>query len=324
MPAASCSDAEFIELWGKHKSPTKLAEVLGIAVRSVNLRRRHIEQKHNIQMNAGDHRGAKYGYMQPRQHPARLQIEVKDGPVIVFSDAHFWPELRTTAFKGLLKCIRDMKPRVVICNGDAFDGAQASRFPRIGWDSTPTIVDELTACKDRLGEIAKAANGAKLIWPLGNHDARYATRLAAMVPEFQNVKGFQLKDHFPEWEPCWSVWVNGKVAIKHRVRNGIHATHLNTVNTGLSIVTGHLHSLKVTPFSDWHDHCRWGVDTGTLADPNGPQFVDYTEDGGQLNHRSGFAVLTFHKGELLWPELVYARAENEVEFRGKVFDVSGE
>ena len=321
---ALVSDAEFIELWQKHQSASKLTEILGIAERNVHKRRRNLEQKYNKQLNAGDFRGEKYGYLAPREHPARLHIDVQDGPVIIFSDSHFWPEIRSTAFRGLLKCIRDMKPKVVICNGDAFDGARASRYPRIGWDSTPTIVDELRACKERLAEIAKAANGAKLYWPLGNHDARFSTRLAALVPEFQNVNGFQLKDHFPEWIPCWSVWINKTVAIKHRLRSGIHATHLNTVNAGLTIVTGHLHSLRITPFSDWHDHCRWGVDTGTLADPNGPQFVDYTEDTGGLNHRSGFAVLTFHKGELLWPELVYARKENEVEFRGKVFDVSGE
>lgn len=321
---AKVSDAEFIELWNKYQSCTKLAELTGTAVRVVQGRRRRLERLHNVQLNSGDFRGHRYAHHAPREHPARQKLQIQDGIILVFSDAHFWPGIRSTAFKGLLKCIRDMKPKAIMCNGDAFDGARISRYPRIGWDSTPTVVDELSAVKDRLQEIVDASPSAIRHWQLGNHCARFENRLSAMAPEYEGVKGFSLKDHFPDWTPCWSTWINGKVVVKHRLRNGIHATHLNTVNTGTTVVTGHLHSLKVTPFSDWSDSCRWGVDTGTLADPNGPQFVDYTEDSGDLNHRSGFAVLTFHKGELLWPELVYARKDGEVEFRGKVFDVSGE
>lgn len=97
--------------------------------------------------------------------------------------------------------------------------------------------------------------------------------------------------------------------------------HNNAVQSGLSMVTGHLHSLKVTPWSDYTG-TRFGVDTGTLAAPFGPQFNSYMEDGPR-NWRSGFAVLTFHDGELLWPELVHVRNEEagEVEFRGKVWNV---
>jgi hypothetical protein len=80
-----------------------------------------------------------------------------------------------------------------------------------------------------------------------------------------------------------------------------------------------LHSLKVTPFADYNGN-RFGVDTGTLAEPNGPQFKDYLEDS-PTNWRSGFAILTFHNGRLMWPELVHKWAEGQVEFRGKVYDV---
>jgi hypothetical protein len=109
------------------------------------------------------------------------------------------------------------------------------------------------------------------------------------------------------------------VVIKHRLKGGVHATHNNTVNSGISTVTGHLHSLKVTPFADYRGN-RFGVDTGTLADPSGPQFVDYLEDA-PTNWRSGFAVLTFRDGRLLWPELVHKYEEGKIEFRGQVIDV---
>jgi len=110
------------------------------------------------------------------------------------------------------------------------------------------------------------------------------------------------------------------VVVKHRYKGGIHATHNNTVGSGKTIVTGHLHSLKVTPYSDYNG-TRYGVDTGTLADTDGPQFVDYLEDS-PTNWRSGFIVLTFKDGELLYPEIVQKFSDNHIQFRGQVIDVS--
>jgi hypothetical protein len=240
----------------------------------------------------------------------------------VFSDAHFWPGVRTTAFKALLMFIRELKPKAIINNGDSFDGASISRYPRIGWDSKPSVVEELKACRERLGEIEDAANGAKLYWPLGNHDSRFENRLAQNASEYEGVKGFSLKDHFTAWAPCWSVWINGDVVVKHRLKGGIHATRNNTLNAGKTTFTGHLHQLKVTPLDDYNG-TRWGVDTGTLADPSGPQFTDYLEDG-HTDWRSGFAVATFHDGRLLWPEVCRVMEFGKVDFRGTVIDVSGE
>ena len=150
-------------------------------------------------------------------------------------------------------------------------------------------------------------------------NSRFETKIANVAPEYAKVHGVHLKDHFPEWEPCWSVWVNDSCAIKHRFKGGIHATHNNIIASGKSMVTGHLHSLKVTPYSDYNG-TRYGVDTGTLADPYGPQFVNYTEDN-PVNWRSGFVVLTFKDGELLWPEVVSVMGPGKVQFRGQVVNV---
>lgn len=85
------------------------------------------------------------------------------------------------------------------------------------------------------------------------------------------------------------------------------------------MVTGHLHQLKVTPYTDYNGR-RYGVDTGTLADLFGPQFVDYTE-ANPVNWHSGFAVLTFKNGQLLQPELVQKWDEGTIEFRGQLIEV---
>ena len=324
MSQALITDAEFIELWNTHKSAYILADILKLSVPNIYRRRRNIEDRYKIKLPSKNSVG-KYEHLQTAHlHPQRLDMGILNGQVIVFSDAHFWPTIRTTAFQSLLHFIKVIKPKAVVNGGDAFDGASISRFPRIGWDQTPSIIQELHACEACLGEIEVAAKAArqnvKLYWCLGNHDARYENRLAANASEYEGVKGFSLKDHFPAWVPCWSVWNGSDTVIKHRYKGGIHATHNNTVNSGVNIVTGHLHSLKVTPFDDYNG-TRYGVDTGTLAEPQGPQFENYLEQS-PTNWRSGFVILTFKDGRLLMPEMVKVWAPGQVEFRGQIIDVS--
>jgi len=321
----TCSDVEFIRLWGELQSATKISEHLGIAVRAVHLRRRWIEKQYNMALNASDFRGAQYDKNRPKSFSPLKQIDlgILDGTVIVFSDAHFIPSQRTTAFKGLLWAIQEFKPVAVICNGDAFDGASISRHDVTEQPYT-SVIQELKACQGMLGEIEETAkavrHNVKLIWTWGNHDVRFGNRLAQHAPQFKEVQGFKLTDHFPDWEFCWAVWPTNDVIIKHRYKSGIHATHNNTVQAGKTVVTGHLHSLKVTPFNDYNG-TRYGVDTGTLAETDGPQFA-YAEINPN-NHRSGFAVLNFFNGKLLWPELVHKfNDEDMIEFRGQVLDVS--
>jgi hypothetical protein len=316
---AKLSDKEFLELWKTHQSASIIAKIMDMDVRSIHRRRRNIELK---QQQVLPPKNVVINVKRP-DNPAKKELGIENGVVIVFSDAHFHPNIHTTAYKGLLWAIKEFQPKAVIANGDIFDGASISRYPRIGWDSVPSVIQELKACDIAMGEIEETAKKARhnvnLVWTLGNHDARFENRLAANAPQYEFVKGFSLKDHFPAWHPCWACWATDNVVIKHRWKGGIHATHNNTVNAGVSMVTGHLHSLKVTPFNDYNG-TRYGVDTGTLADTDGVQFENYLELS-PTNWRSGFAVLTFHNGKLLFPELVMKWAEGQVEFRGKIYDV---
>lgn len=250
----------------------------------------------------------------------RLNDTIEDGHIIVFSDAHYWPGRATTAHRGLLQLVKELKPKIIVCNGDAFDGASISRHPRIGWDSAPSVMDELGAVRERLGEIEKAAKGAALYWPIGNHDARFETFLADKAPQFEGVTGFHLKDHFPKWIPCMSVWINGNLVIKHRLGGGSHAAYGNAAKSGKSMVTGHLHSLKVSPITDYNG-TRFGVDTGTLAAPYKSQFL-YTEDN-PVDWRSGFAVLKFVDGHMMWPQVAHVLNEEDgvMEYSGKIYNV---
>lgn len=311
MPAPSTSDREFLSLFAQYGA-TKLAEIIGVQESNIYKRRRRLETK--------------YGPVQAptarkSENPARIELDIQSGVVLVGGDGHYWPGDNPTAHRAFVKFAKEMKPKTLIYNGDAFDGSTISRFPDIGWETNPNVAEELEAVTERLSELEQATpRGCTLTWNLGNHDLRYETRLAAVAPQFRNIKGLHLKDHFPAWKPAWSTWINGDVVIKHRLKGGIHATHNNVIAAGKTMVTNHLHSLKVTPYSDYHKRPRWGVDCGTLTDPNGRQFVNYSEDAPK-NHRSGFAVLTFHKGQLLWPELVHVFDETNVEWRGELIRV---
>jgi hypothetical protein len=66
---------------------------------------------------------------------------------------------------------------------------------------------------------------------------------------------------------------------------------------------------------------RYGIDCGSLANVWGQQF-GYTEDSSR-NHRSGFAVLTYHNGKLMPPELCEVIDEDAglAFFRGKIIEV---
>ena len=308
-------DEEFIEVFRK-SGIVGVSRVAGCSLTAVKDRRRFLERQLGITLTCP---GTKGIWKEINSVSKRLTDTVKDGIVLIGSDSHYWPGVVSTAHRAFVKFCRDMKPAIIIKNGDELDFPGISRHAAIGWEERPRVVDEIECAKDRLAEIEDASKNSRLYWPLGNHDARFETRLAAVAPEYAKIHGVHLKDHFPRWKPCWAVFLNDDVVVKHRMKGGIHATHNNTLWSGKTIVTGHLHSLKVTPLSDY-DGTRWGVDSGTLAEPYGPQFEAYTEQN-PLNWRSGFIVLTFHNGELLWPEQVFVRAEGQVEFRGKIIPV---
>ena len=262
---------------------------------------------------------------------AFFQQSIEDGVVLVGTDPHYWPGEFTTCQRAFLYFAANMEPRpkAIVLNGDVFDGSRVSRHPKIGFlEKRPSVKEEIDVCELRLGEIeAVAPKGCSLVWPLGNHDLRYESYLAASVPEYEGISGMHLKDRFPNWQPCWTYFINPKTPgwteIKHRFRGGIHATYNNALRSGVSMVTGHLHSLKVYPWTDRRG-TRFGVDAGTLADVDGEnigaQFVHYLE-ANPVDWRSGFVVLTFKDGKLLWPEIVHKHSETQVEFRGNLITV---
>lgn len=316
MPARKLSDTDFITMF-RELGPCAMERKTKQSKAAILSRRRKLEQRLGYEIPSPNPKNG------PQQravnlYPQRQHLDIQNGEVLIGGDWHIWPGEISTAGRAFIKFAKKRRPRAVILNGDVMDFPQISKY--VPAEDLPTLEEEMLAVQDTLHELEKACGkGVERLWTLGNHDARFETRLRTVAPEFAKLNGFHLKDHYPNWTPCWSVWINDEIVVKHRFKGGIHATHNNTIWAGKTIVTNHLHSAQVRPFTDYNG-TRFGVDTGCLADPNGPQFTDYTEDNPK-NWRAAFCVLTFIDGYLLTPELVIVWDENTVVFRGELINV---
>lgn len=320
MSKPACSDQEFISLFKEHRSPTKVARVLNVDVRNINMRRKNIEKKYDILLEANDNRGIPK-FTIP-ENKVRCEYTLKDGIVMIGSDCHYNPEYISTAHKAFVRFIKKLKPSMIILNGDLVDFATISQHNRIGWQKHPTVKEEIEELQNRLGDIEKVRPaGCILHRTIGNHDLRFSGRLSNLASQYEGIKGMELADHLPGWSYSWSVMINNNTMVKHRWHNGIHASYNNVLKGGMSFVHGHLHSLKVMPWSDYTGD-KYGVDTGTMAAIKDEQFAHYTEDSS-LNWRSGWAVLTFINGHLMPPELCQVINEDEglVFFRGELHEI---
>jgi UDP-2,3-diacylglucosamine pyrophosphatase LpxH len=321
MPAPTITDDEFIRAWELGGgSPKKVAQILATAERFVYKKRSDLAGRGIILKSVPIKGATKWSADDVgRAYKRQIDLEIDTGCAIAFSDAHFWPnQPRTVANEALLILTKELKPRTVFANGDIFDGARVSRHAPLGWSELPSVKEELETCQDRMAEIEDVLpKGCTKIWNVGNHDARFDRALVTNAAEYEGVIS-RLDDKFDRWDFAWSTMVNENVMVKHRYHNGIHATYNNnTLKSGRSIVTGHLHRLAVTPWADYNGR-RYGVDTGTLSNPHGPQF-DYAENNPSP-HTSGFAILHFKDGMLLPPELVEV-INDKAYFRGEcVFD----
>jgi len=256
---------------------------------------------------------------------ARAVLPVEDGCVMVVSDQHYFPGMEpSAAHRASVMLAKELKPYAIIANGDAIDGASISRWPAssfVEMKGRPTVAAEVGEAMVRLKEYEALDFVRFLVWNLGNHDARFETRLAEKVPEYAGVDGFTLKERFPLWIPAWRTDLQGtqdsrpEVIVKHRMKGGTYASHNNALWAGTSMVTGHDHMLWAKAITDVAG-TRWGIGAGTLAPVDGQHFLHYTEDN-VVNWQSGFVFLHFRNGRFTGPELVHVLPDGKVLFRGE-------
>ncbi len=314
MANPGLTDAQLVEAitaYEVHGSEQKAATALGLSRPTFQHRLNTAKARGIVPEHAGSY----------WTHEPHADHEIADGVVIVASDAHVWPFARSVSARALIEVTRELGSdvRLLVANGDFVDGARSNRHDPHGWNKRPTVKQEIEGVQALLHDWAMAAPRAERVYAVGNHDLNFERKLVSKANEFEGMPGFRLHDHFTGWDFAWACRINWEsrqpVMVKHRQAGGVHAGYNNAMKSGVTMVTGHTHQLEVKPYGDYRGR-RYGVQTGCLTDPNGPQF-EYQEMGYN-SHCEGFAVLTFRDGELLTPELCEVK-RGRAWFRGRVW-----
>lgn len=306
------SDEDFVSAWKRHGTPQGVSTALGINIRNIYSRRARLAKRGIFLPTASD-RDTEWS---PRLEFERCRrFSVDTGTVIVFSDPHWLPDHSPVAMNALLTLCRELKPKLVICAGDAVDGDTISRWdPTRGHHKRFTVREELDVVKERFGELDAILGKTPRAWTLGNHDARLSRFIAVKCPELMDMPGTRLEEWAPLWPLSWTISINegapGHTLVRHRNQAGM--LHLQAQKAGCHYIHGHLHRLNVHTLPTFAGY-RYSVDCGSLADPNSEGF-DYAE--GAVPHCQGFAVLTYHAGHLLTPEVCYQHG-GSMWFRGE-------
>jgi hypothetical protein len=305
------------------KSPAKVSKELNMSERQVYKRLKVIEGRTGEAFKVDSHTVLKREKYQPEYDS--LELTVKDSVMVMYSDAHFWPGLESCANRALLKLLPEIRPNWVWDLGDSLDAASISRHLPSGWTDMPKLAAELEAmlvAKRKIKEVSKGASHAMIH---SNHAARFDKYFATYASESKGIRGTRLRDHIEE--PVYlRVIINGHTLLIHGMRYGIHAQYNNVQMAHISTISGHLHAQQVRPRTtlskvNGGTNTIYGVDVGTLASVDGPQF-DYRL-GTPSDWRSGFAVITFKDGILMPPEFCTVIDEDKelVFFRGKVVNL---
>src|SRR5580704_6445571 len=205
---ARFTEKEFIELY-ETLGIAEMSRQTGLDKSNLGRRRRDIERSRGIEIKSPNLLNKAIVTRAPvPQGKHRLTLDVLDGEVLVGSDFHYWPGETTLMHKAFVAFAKERRPRAVILNGDVMDAPSISRHMPIGWENRPKLIDEIEWAQEMTHQIATAGGKCQKIWTLGNHDARYETRLAHVAPEYAKIHGFHLRDSFPLWEPAWSVAIN--------------------------------------------------------------------------------------------------------------------
>jgi hypothetical protein len=256
-----------------------------------------------------------------REFEPELSWEVLDGTVLAFSDIHVDPaEPISTACRAVIELAAELQPKLICCAGDLLDLAAISRHPRIEWDPSPRVVDELRAGRDLLRQVADAAPEAALFFAIGNHERRWAEYLASQAVGIEGLPGAELGYWMPEWSTCFRLNINPQarfpLILKHRQAGGKTAAARNVQTFGTHVACGHTHQSSIVPHTNALGTI-FGVDLGCCANVKSRLFARYTE-AAPMNWRSSFGLFHFEGGEMVDPELVRVTQEDPQPGHGKI------
>lgn len=167
---------------------------------------------------------------------------------VVFNDLHI-PFHDENLLHIALKCCIDVKPNLIILNGDFFDFYGISRF-----DSSPNRADdleyELTIGREVLQLIRYAFPRARIVFIMGNHEERLTSFLSRgknkalfnlsclKIPNLLNFEKYKIEfceDKF---------YLNKKFIITHGSKEGLEPAKAQGLSLMKNGISGHAHKTQ--------------------------------------------------------------------------------
>src|SRR5690606_23629162 len=187
---AVCSDEECIRVLESAPTVREAAEKLGVHERTLLARRRRLERIYGITIRKLDDPRCNWPTWEHEHYRHDKPFDI-----LIGSDRHALPGERPQVVKLFLEIAAELRPRLLIINGDWFDFPQLSRHSRLGWEKEAKPADELRDGTELLDDIAKVTPKSHRYFIRGNHDNRLDGKLSNVCPELEGVFGSRLSDH---------------------------------------------------------------------------------------------------------------------------------
>jgi hypothetical protein len=213
--------------------------------------------------------------------------------IMVLSDIHI-PYHDLTALKAAINYGRKHQVNAIILNGDIMDMYQCSRFDKS--PSKKVLKTEIEMCQRFLQQLRFLFPSEKIIFKIGNHEARLAHYILRKAPELYGIDAINLKEllklkdlniDFVDSSQCIRV---GKLLIAHGHEwagggGGVNAARGMFLKANCNLLIGHFHRSQEFIYRNGNDETIGVWVNGCLANL-------YPEYLPKNNWNHGFAIVS--------------------------------
>jgi Icc-related predicted phosphoesterase len=157
--------------------------------------------------------------------------------ILVFGDTHF-PFVNKDFFIDLKHVIKDIKPNIIVINGDLVDIHTISHHTPEA-DSKSTL-DEYKVSKDMVAKLSNIIHNLPVRYTLGNHDLRIEKVCNDVSVPRVFLKNFRELYDIPK---IWDIAYNHIVDDVMFVHGQSNIRHKATLRYGMSTIQSHFHSM---------------------------------------------------------------------------------
>lgn len=221
---------------------------------------------------------------------------------VVLSDIHI-PHHDPRALAVALAALADLRPTVIILNGDIVDEAPTGAYPKDPRE-VGTLADEFAETRAFLAAVRKIAPKAAVHFTMGNHEDRLERYLTRQAPELASLGQLSLcalldlDKHSVRFVNTGDCVTFGPFEISHGevVRKGSgNSIRGHMQKRGGSMLMGHIHRLGVIMQTDRFG-THYGVENGCLCglEPSYIKHPDWQQGFTQIDLANGVVSVRQH------------------------------